>query len=124
MANKLCTERLEIGLMRLLRKIDVMDSLKQARRIAKAELDFLRNHDPEYSGCHISHAVVKALEKAEAYLRSKDENWTFGVESTSEPDIIYLNAGDTYAETLLFHNGTFKIGCWGDIVEKHPPFRN
>jgi hypothetical protein len=29
----------------------------------------------------------------------------------------YLNAGDTYATTLLFYNGLYHIGTWGELVE-------
>jgi hypothetical protein len=32
--------------------------------------------------------------------------------------VSYLNAGDTYATTLLYHNGTYRVGCWGDIAER------
>lgn len=31
----------------------------------------------------------------------------------------YLNAGDTYTPTLLHFNGSYRVACWGDIVEKH-----
>lgn len=34
------------------------------------------------------------------------------------PGIEYLNAGDPYATTIMFINGRFRIGCWGDIVER------
>lgn len=30
----------------------------------------------------------------------------------------YLNAGDTYATTLLRVRGKYRVGCWGDIAEK------
>lgn len=53
---------------------------------------------------------------------------TYGVEPLWEIDDVfwpsyeYLNAGDTYATTLIRNNktGTITVGCWGDIVEKHP----
>lgn len=36
--------------------------------------------------------------------------------------IIYLNMGDTYADTLLFRSDTERlwVGSYGDFVEKHP----
>lgn len=49
---------------------------------------------------------------------------THGVEHTARghnaksPAIHYCNAGDTYATTILKVNGRFRIGCWGDIVER------
>ena len=30
----------------------------------------------------------------------------------------YLNAGDTYAPTLVLFRGRYKVACWGDIVER------
>ncbi len=49
---------------------------------------------------------------------------THGVEYQSagsnkrSPAFCYLNSGDTYAVTILKINGRFKIGTWGDIVER------
>lgn len=36
-----------------------------------------------------------------------------------EPVCTYLNAGDTYAPTLLKYRGRWQVGCWGDIAEKY-----
>lgn len=35
----------------------------------------------------------------------------------------YLNAGDTYATTLIYwrDSDALRLGCWGDIVERHDP---
>jgi hypothetical protein len=38
--------------------------------------------------------------------------------TAKSPAIEYLNAGDTYAATLLYVNGRYRVGCWGDIVER------
>lgn len=35
------------------------------------------------------------------------------------PICTYLNAGDTYATTLLKYRGRWQVGCWGDIAEKY-----
>jgi hypothetical protein len=49
---------------------------------------------------------------------------TFGVEhipagrGRRSPAVLYCNAGDTYATTVLKVNGRFRVGCWGDIVER------
>jgi hypothetical protein len=40
-----------------------------------------------------------------------------GLNSRS-PAIEYLNTGDPYTSTLLFVNGKYRVGCWGDIVER------
>lgn len=38
------------------------------------------------------------------------------------PPYEYLNAGDTYAATLIYrrHTDTVTIGDWGSIAERHP----
>jgi hypothetical protein len=49
---------------------------------------------------------------------------TFGVERIDaghgrrSPAITYLNSGDTYDCTVLYVNGRYRAGCWGDIVER------
>ena len=49
---------------------------------------------------------------------------TFGVEgigrghNQKSPAIDYLNTGDTYASTLLWVRGAYRVGSWGDIVER------
>jgi len=48
----------------------------------------------------------------------------FGMESIQEgnnsrsPAIYYVNMGDTYDTTILWVNGNFRVGSWGDIVER------
>lgn len=48
----------------------------------------------------------------------------YGVEHISHgrnsksPAIDYCNIGDPYNTTILLVNGQFRIGCWGDIVER------
>lgn len=47
---------------------------------------------------------------------------THGVESFECRDgsvCDYLNAGDTYALTLVRFQGRYRITCWGDIAERH-----
>lgn len=34
------------------------------------------------------------------------------------PSIRYVNLGDTYETTILYVRGQFRVGCWGDIVER------
>jgi len=31
----------------------------------------------------------------------------------------FLNAGDTYATTLIRYHGRWQLGCWGDIAERY-----
>jgi len=34
------------------------------------------------------------------------------------PAIDYVNMGDTYDTTVMVVRGRFRVGCWGDIVER------
>lgn len=34
------------------------------------------------------------------------------------PAIDYVNMGDTYDTTVMIVRGRFRVGCWGDIVER------
>ena len=38
--------------------------------------------------------------------------------NSRSPAILYCNAGDPYDVTMLYVNGSYRIGCWGDIVER------
>lgn len=96
------------------------DYLRYAARIARRALNRLLD-DPDYRYSHKSFAVRDAMLLAEAAC---PDLGTFGVEyipqghNRRSPEIEYLNAGDTYAATLLYVNGRFRVGCWGDIVER------
>ena len=93
------------------------DYLRAARRYARARLD-AHNADDRY--CHESHNVSKALDDVEARFVDLD---TFGVEGDCELngegciDIQYLDASETYAETLVYWRGRFHVASWGDCVE-------
>ena len=34
------------------------------------------------------------------------------------PAFLYCNAGDPYTTTVLKVRGQFRVGCWGDLVER------
>jgi hypothetical protein len=44
------------------------------------------------------------------------------VSGIAPPPYEYLNAGDTYATTLIYtrKTDTLRVGCWGDIAERFP----
>jgi len=46
---------------------------------------------------------------------------TYGLEAFETPQGVchYLNAGDTYSPTLILYKKRYRVGCWGDIAEKH-----
>lgn len=49
---------------------------------------------------------------------------TFGVEyqeagqGKKSPEFEYLNTGDTYTPTIIRVNGSYRVGSWGDLVER------
>lgn len=102
---------------------------KSALKVAQREYRRLKREDP-YGAHHPSHHASDALLKAEEYLRRNGEDGTFGVEGNSIPDndftsrehrdCSYLNAGDTYATTIIWDGQSeqFHIGCWGDWQEE------
>lgn len=70
-------------------------------------------------GTHWSHAATAWMEEI-----SKLGDFS-GVESLYPefPHIMYCNAGDSYASTLIFNHQTeqVRIGCIGDILERLRP---
>lgn len=75
----------------------------------------------EYRHCHESFLVLDILLNVESVFVDLG---TFGVEYIAagsderSPEITYLNTGDSYDLTLLCVNGRFRLGCWGDYVER------
>ena len=94
--------------------------LRTAANWARKEYQRLLNH-PDYRHCHESFALRDALQNTEAKYTDLG---TFGVEYIQKgsnrlsPAITYLNTGDTYELTILYVNGQFRVGCWGNYVER------
>ena len=38
--------------------------------------------------------------------------------NAKSPSIEYVNTGDPYVTTIMWTGGRYKVGCWGDIVER------
>lgn len=74
--------------------------------------------DPYYSGMWRRTMALRAIDETLG---------TFGVEPLGPVDMHdgppheYCNAGDSYAATIIYTSktDTLRIGCWGDIAEKH-----
>lgn len=94
--------------------------LARARRYCRTAMDKL-SATGEYRYCHESFLIRDTLLAVEATFTDLG---TFGVEHTPagnnrrSPAIDYLNTGDSYELTLMFINGRFRVGCWGDLVER------
>lgn len=87
--------------------------LRKALRYCKKQFAAHCELDPY---CHQSHNVAAAMRDTEE--RYSDLG-TFGVEGSTQPDIQYLNSGDSYESTIVFWRGRFRVCCWGDIAERY-----
>lgn len=95
------------------------DNAKEARRLLemrRSELEQVPVCAEHVARCY--HAPATSVLRLMALDALAD---TCGVESFQTRRgawVSYLNAGDTYSTTLLYHNGTYRVGCWGDIAER------
>ena len=83
---------------------------------------YMRHVDNSFG--HASHLVVDALKHAEKVANrvAGGSAGFHGVEGFVDPDLLYLNTGDTYALTVIAIPGPwddyrFICASWGDIVE-------
>lgn len=58
------------------------------------------------------------MQRIDAILRTYGVEVTPAGKNAKSPAFVYCNAGDTYATTVLKVRGQFRVGCWGDIVER------
>lgn len=70
--------------------------------------------------------IRSAMEKGKGLSEANTQLNGFGIEQIALPEgsirptivINYVNMGDTYRTTLMKVNGRYRVGCWGDIVER------
>jgi hypothetical protein len=59
------------------------------------------------------------LEEVSGILNLHGHEYIDAGKGQKSPAIEYVNSGDTYKVTLLYvHGRGFKVGCWGDIIER------
>ena len=61
---------------------------------------------------------TKTLERINAIIGGYGVEYIPRGHNARSPAIEYVNAGDPYADTVMFVSGRFIVGCWGDIVER------
>ena len=85
-------------------------TLKQAVAIRHAMYQHMHSI-PSESGMDVMHRINEIIgaEGVEYIPQGKNKR---------SPAITYVNMGDTYNTTVLLVNGRFRIGAWGDIVER------
>ena len=63
-------------------------------------------------------AMRNALIGIDRILRGCGVEWIEPGNNANSPGIDYVNMGDTYATTVMVIRGRFRVGCWGDVVER------
>lgn len=76
--------------------------------------EVIQHYERHYSGKR----PVVTMNKIDAIMDSNGVECIPPGHNSRSPEILYINEGDTYATTVLFLNGRFRLGCWGDIVER------
>jgi hypothetical protein len=94
---------------RLARELNIDEqTAAQLRRELKA------GFEPGFA--HWSHAAFEWFERC-----AKIADFVCGVESLhpARPELLYFNAGDSYATTLIYnhHQGRVTVGTWADAGE-------
>lgn len=104
-----------------------VETAKTARKLMRGEIKITDNPAFPATNAWIR-SCYNRPRRVELILSALDELLGFhGVEAFRDEDCLtqaslsYLNAGDTYAETILFFHdiGAFRLGCWGDVVERN-----
>jgi hypothetical protein len=119
--------REEAKLIRLVAKADDADSLE---KVIDGEVIAFFPRTKAFVFSLSSDPYTSKIWRVTVQLHAIDEVMgTYGVEGLGPgrsgdyaPPYEYLNAGDTYATTLIYHRNTDNlfIGDWGSIAEKHP----
>jgi len=89
--------------------------------LAELAQRYYDRHESSHYG-HNSRLASEALQYASKAARRElggAHPGYHGVEGSVEPDLLYLNAGDTYTETVIATGNNwgryvFSAGCWGD----------
>jgi hypothetical protein len=71
-----------------------------------------------YSFAHPHRAARIAMNKIDSILGGCGVEFIPAGTGNRSPSIRYVNLGDTYDATVLHVRGQFRIGSWGDIVER------
>ncbi len=99
---------------------ELVDRYEDARLPKTAKYVRSLHSDPYYSRIW---RVTVALEAMNEIMDTHGvEALGPGREGDYAPPYEYLNTGDTYAATLIYHRASdsLRIGSWGDIAERHP----
>lgn len=82
----------------------------------RARMEKFRDYCKSHPSLKVS--VEKCLNDISEITDDFGYYWIAPGHNEKSPEIHFVNKGDTYETTILFVNGNFRIGCWGDIVER------
>lgn len=60
----------------------------------------------------------RALAAIDGFLGTHGVEYIPHGHNAKSPSIEYCNAGDAYKTTVMFVAGAYRVGSWGDIVER------
>ena len=95
------------------------DKAKQARSIlelSRAELEQLPVCDARIRECYLAPSTLDLRMTALNELAETSGVEAFQLYDGTHCD--YLNAGDTYAATIVHYHGKYRVSTWGDIAER------
>lgn len=96
------------------RGLPLLRDQAKAIRAAMELAEWRISRDPGSQSLYRRWALEKISDLIEGYGIERIEP---GYNSRS-PGILYVNMGDTYDTTVLVIRGRFRVGCWGDVVER------
>lgn len=95
-------------------------SLKAFRKFGFADdqAQQIREAIRHYEKYHSGKRPVVTMNKIDTIMNSSGVECIPPGHNSRSPEILYVNEGATGATTVMFVNGRFRLGCWGDIVER------
>ena len=77
-----------------------------------------RAESTAFDFAHPHRAARRAMETIDGLIGGYGVEYIPAGAGNRSPSIRYVNLGDTYETTILYVRGRFRVGCWGDIVER------
>jgi hypothetical protein len=77
-----------------------------------------RAESTAFDFAHPHRSARRAMETIDGLVGGHGVEYIPAGSGNRSPSIRYVNLGDTYETTILYVRGRFRVGCWGDIVER------
>ncbi len=104
---------------KLLRKVLLCSTQDAAFELMDAVPERFKSSDQWLRSCfHLPMLQDIKLSMANEVMRGYGVEHVQGKGTYRTASFDYVNMGDPYVATLVYHHGRYKVCCWGDIVEK------